>query len=147
MFPVASATMMRASSFMACLKSGVRVRSSRRTASLWRLKGPSTTCRFLTSGLVSLIERVCVRKSRHPLAQALKLAARGCHDDAGDLAHLVFAHAAGGHRRSAEPDAARHRRWLGVVRDHVLVAGDAYGLQGFFQFLACYAGLLQIDQD
>ena len=39
MFPVASATRIRASSFMACLKSAVVVRSSRRTASLWRLKG------------------------------------------------------------------------------------------------------------
>src|SRR5215207_2457870 len=144
---VASATMMRASSFMACLKSGVRVRSSRRTASLCRLRGPSTTWRFFKSGLISLIERESVCEGPHPLAQAACLTARGCDDDAGDLAHLFLAHAAGRHRRGAETDAAGHGRRLGVVRDHVLVAGDADRLQRFFQFLACDALLLQVDQD
>src|SRR5215203_6936306 len=100
-FPVASATMMRANSFMACLKSGVLVRSSRRTASLWRLRGPSTTWRFFTSGVVSLIERVRLRQGRYPLPQAVHLAAGRRHDDLGDLAHLVLAHAAGRHRRRA----------------------------------------------
>src|SRR5215212_10159154 len=52
-FPVASPTRIRASSFIACLKSAVVVRSSRRTASLWRLKGSSTTWRFFTSGVVT----------------------------------------------------------------------------------------------
>src|SRR5215213_11107239 len=124
-FPVASATMMRASSFMACLKSAVVVRSSRRTASLWRLKGPSTMCRFFTSGVVSLIQRVSLRKGLHPVAQAVCLSARGCDDNVCDLVHLVLTHAAGRHRRGAQPDAAGHGRRLRVVRDHVLVAGDA----------------------
>src|SRR5215203_3016280 len=110
MFPVASATMIRASSFMACLKSAVLVRSSRRTASLLRLKGPSTTWRFITSGVVSLIERECLRKGSRPVAQAVCPAARGCDDDLCDLAHLVLAHTTGGHRRGAEPDAAGHHR-------------------------------------
>src|SRR5215217_3692714 len=147
MLLVASATMMSASSFMACLKSGVRVRSSRSTASLWRLRGPSTTCRFFTSGIASFIERVCLGKRRHPLAQAVRLAARRSDDDAGDLAHLVLAHSARGHGRGAEPDAARDGRGLEVVRYHVLVAGYAHGLQRFFKLLAGDARLLQVDQD
>src|SRR5829696_9299802 len=104
--PVASATMIRASSFMACLKSAVVVRSSRRTASLWRLKGPSTTWRFFTSGVVSLIQRVSLRKGLHPVTQAVCLAVRGSDDDLRYLVHLVVAHAAGRHGRGAEPDAA-----------------------------------------
>src|SRR5688572_24394456 len=151
MFPVASATMIRASSFMACLKSAVVVRSSRRTASLWRLKGPSTTWsffwRFFTSGVVSLIQRVSLRKGLHPVAQAVCLAVRGCDDDVCDLLHLVLTHAAGRHRRGAQPDTAGHGRWLRVVRYHVLVAGDANGLQRIFEFLACDAGISQVDQD
>src|SRR5918995_4886618 len=146
MLPVASATMMRASSFMACLKSGVLVRSSRRTASLWRLKGPSTTWRFFTSGLVSLIQWVGFRKGFYSVAQAVGLSARGGDDNVGDLLHLVFTHAAGRHCRGAQPDATGHGRWLGVVRDHVLVAGDADGFQGIFEFLTCDAGIFQVDQ-
>src|ERR687889_2255294 len=141
--PVASATMIRASSFMACLKSAVEVRSSRRTASLWRLKGPSTTWRFFTSGVVSLIQGESLGKCLYPVAQAIGLSACGCDDDFGDLLHLVFAHAAGRHRRCAEPDAAGHGRWLRVVWDHVLVAGYADSLQGIFQFLARDAGIFQ----
>src|SRR5919112_3390019 len=147
MFPVASATMMRASSFMACLKSAVVVRSSRRTASLWRLRGPSTTWRFFTSGVVSLIQRVSLRKGPYPVAQAVRLPAGGGDDDLRYLVHLVLAHAAGRHRRGAEPDAAGDGRWLGVVGDHVLVAGDAYGLERIFEFLAGNVGVFQVDQD
>src|SRR5918998_2427483 len=106
MFPVASATMIRESSFIACLKSAVVVRSSRRTASLLRLKGPSTTWRFSTCGLVSLIQRVGLRKGLHPVAQAVRFAAGGCDDDLRYFVHLVLAHATGRHRRGAEPDAA-----------------------------------------
>ena len=43
----------------------------------------------------------------------------------GDLIHLRLAHAARGHRRRAEPDAARHHRRVLVERDRVLVHGDA----------------------
>src|SRR5215204_611257 len=129
MFPVASATMIRASSFMACLKSGVLVRSSRRTASLLRLRGPSTTWRFFTSGVVSLIQRVSLRKGLNPVAQAVYLSVRGRDYDVRDLVHLVLAHAPGRHRRGAQPDAAGHGRGLRVVRDHVLVAGNTDGLQ------------------
>src|SRR5215210_3210185 len=139
--------MMRASSFIACLKSAVVVRSSRRTASLLRLRGPSTTWRFFTSGVVSLIERVRLRKGSHPVAQAVCFAAGGCDDDLRYLLHLVFAHATGRHRRGAEPDAAGDGRWLGVVGDHVLVAGDTDGLERIFEFLAGNAGLLEVDQD
>src|SRR4051812_10140721 len=147
MFPVASATMMSVSSFMACLKSGVLVRSSRRTASLWRLRGLSTTWRVFTSGVVSLIKRVHLRQGRHPVPQAVRLAARGRHDDLGDLAHLVLAHAAGRHRRRAEPDATGYGRRLGVVGDHVFVAGDADRFERIFQFLAGNAGIYEVDQD
>src|SRR5215208_350215 len=101
MFPVASATIMRASSFMACLKSTVLVRSSRRTASLWRLKGPSTTWRFFTSGLVSLIQRVSLREGLYPVVQAGGLALCGCEDDLCDLVHLILTHSSGRHRRCA----------------------------------------------
>src|SRR5215217_7145183 len=146
-FPVASATRIRASSFMACLKSAVVVRSSRRTASLWRLKGSSTTWSFFTSGVVSLIQRVSLRKGLHPVAQAVCLAVRGCDDNVCDLLHLVLPHTAGRHRRGAQPDAAGHCRWLRVVRDHVLVAGDANCLERIFQFLARDAGTFQVDQD
>src|SRR5215216_7752238 len=146
-FPVASPTMIRASSFMACLKSAVVVRSSRRTASLWRLKGPSTTCSFFTSGVVSLIQRVSLRKGLHPVAQAVCLAVRGCDDNVCDLLHIVLTHAAGRHRCGAQPDTAGHGRRLRIVRDHVLVAGDADGLQRIFQFLACDTGIFQVDQD
>src|SRR5215210_3636117 len=147
MFLVASATRIRVSSFMACLKSAVLVRSSRRTASLWRLRGPSTTWRLFTSGVVSLIERVCLCKGCDPILQAVRLAARGRDDDVGDLPHLVLAHAAGRHRRRAESDAARHSGRLGVVGYHVLVAGDTYGFEGIFQFLARDVGADQVDQD
>src|SRR5215212_5245609 len=137
MLPVASATIMRASSFIACLKSGVLVRSSRRTASLLRLRGPFTTWRFFTSGVVSLIQRVGLRKGLHPVAQSFCLSVRGRDDDVRDLMHLVLAHAPGRHRRRAEPDSARDGRRLGIVRYHVLVAGDADGFERIFEFLAC----------
>src|SRR5215210_3869026 len=139
--------MMRASSFIACLKSAVVVRSSRRTASLLRLKGPSTTWRFFTSGVVSLIERVRLRKGSYSVAQAVCFAVRRGYDDLRYLLHLVLADAAGRHGRGAEPDAAGHGRWLGVVGDHVLVAGNADGLERIFQLLAGDAGLYQVDQD
>src|SRR5918997_6665810 len=147
MLPVASATMIRASSFMACLKSGVLVRSSRRTASLWRLKGPSTTRRFCTSGLISLIERVRLRQGGHPVPEAVGLASGGRDYDVGDLAHLVLAHAAGRHRRRAEPDPAGYGGRFGIVGHHVLVAGDADRLERILQFLAGDTGLYEVDQD
>src|SRR5215211_2725805 len=146
-FPVASATMIRASSFMACLKSAVVVRSSRSTASLLRLRGPSTTWRFFTSGAVSLIQRASLRKGLNPVAQAVCLSVRGRDYDVRDLVHLVLAHAPGRHCRGAQPDAAGHGRWLGVVRDHVLVAGEADGLERIFEFLACDVRIFQVDQD
>src|SRR5215212_1132050 len=139
MLPVASATMMRASSFMACLKSGVLVRASRRTASLWRLSGPSTTRRFFASLMVSLIKWVRLRQGGYPVAQAIRLAAGRRHDDLGDLTHLVLAHAAGSHRRRAEPDTACYGGRFGIIRHHVLVAGDADRFERIFQMLACEA--------
>src|SRR5918998_397297 len=147
---VASATMIRASSFMACLNSGVGVRSSRSTASLCRLNGPSTTRRFLVSGcagFASLIEREGRGQGGDALAQAVELAAGRARDDVGDLAHLVRAHAARRHGRGAEPDAARHRRLLRVVRDHVLVAGDAHRLERLLELGARGVRLYQVDQD
>src|SRR4028118_2425663 len=114
---VASATMMSESSRIACRKSVVGVRSSRSTASLWRLKGPSTTKRFFAS----LIEGEGVRELGDPAAEAVRLAAGGGADDGCDLAHLVGPHPARGHGRRPEPDAARDGRRLGVVGDHVLV--------------------------
>src|SRR5215210_3725205 len=140
---VASATMMRASSFMACLNSGVGVRSSRSTASLCRLSGPSTTWRFLASS----IQRESVGQGGDAVAQAVELAADGAGYDVGDLAHLVRAHAAGRHGGGAEPDAARHGRLLRVVRDHVLVAGHADRLEGYLKLRAGGVGLDQVDQD
>src|ERR671917_630679 len=140
---VASATMIRASSFIACLKSGVGVRSSRRTASLCRIKGPSTTWRFFASS----IQREGLGQGTNAVAQALELAARGLDDDLRDLAHLVRPHAAGRHRRGPEPDAARDGRLLGVVRDHVLVARDADGLEGLLELLAGCARFDQVHQD
>src|SRR5829696_1282857 len=136
MLPVASATMMRASSFIACLKSEVLVRSSRRTASLWRLSGPSTTRRFFAAGVVSLIERVRLRQGRHSNPQALRFTTGRRHDDLGDLTHLILAHAAGRHRCRAEPDTACYGGRFGIVRHHVLVAGDADCFEGMFQILA-----------
>src|SRR5919199_4500505 len=144
---VASATMIRASSFIACRNSGVGVRSSRRTASLCRTSGPSTTCRFFASGFASLIQRKGLGQGGDPVAQALELAAGGPGDDLGDLAHLLRPHAAGGHRRGSEADAARDGRLLGVVRDHVLVARDADGLEGLLELLARGTRLDQIHQD
>src|ERR671921_1454450 len=147
MFPVASATMMRASSFMACLKSGVFVRSSRRTASLWRLKGPSTTCRFFASWVVSLIERVRLSQGRNPILQALSFTAGRRHDDLGDFAHLVLAHAAGRHGRRAEADTAGYCGRFGIIGHHVLVAGDADRFKRIFQFLARDTRIYEVDQD
>src|SRR5215211_4384090 len=144
---VASATMIRASSFMACLNSGVGVRSSRRTASLCRLSGPSTMWRFLASGFTSLIQREGGSQGGDALTQAVELAAGGAGNDVGDLTHLVGAHASGRHGGGAEPDAARYHRRLGVVRDHVLVAGDADRFECLLQLLACGASLYQVDQD
>jgi hypothetical protein len=72
---------------------------------------------------------------------------RGRHDDVSDLLHLVLTHAAGRHRCGAQPDTAGHGRRLGVVRDHVLVAGDANSLQRIFEFLALDSGIFQVDQD
>src|ERR687898_1892872 len=144
---VASATMIRASSFMACLNSAVGVRSSRSTASLCRLSGPSTTRRFFASGFASLIQREGGGQGGYALAQPAELAARSPDDDLGDLAHLLRAHTAGRHGGGAEPDAARDGRRLGVVRDHVLVAGDADGLERIFEFLAGNVGVFQVDQD
>src|SRR5215208_1640449 len=144
---VASATMMRASSFMACLNSGVGVRSSRRTASLCWLNGPSTTWRFLASGFASFIEWESLGERPGAVAQAVELAAAGLDDDLRYLAHLGLAHATRRHRCRAEPDAARDGRGLGVVRDHVLVAGDAYRLERLLQLLACRISLYQVDQD
>src|SRR3712207_3606790 len=117
---VASATMIVASSFIACLNSGVGVRSSRRTASLCRTSGPSTTRRFFASS----IEREGLGEGGYAVAQALELAAGGPRDDLGDLAHLVRPHAAGGHGGGAEPDAARDRRLLGIVRGHVFTSEE-----------------------
>src|SRR4028119_238520 len=105
-FLVASATMMRASSRIACRKSLVGVRSSRSTASLWRIRGPSTTKRFRAS----LIEGEGVRELGDPVAKAVRLAAGGGADDRCDLAHLLGAHPPRGHGRRPEPDAARDRR-------------------------------------
>src|ERR687895_300689 len=145
---VASATMIRASSFMACLNSGVGVRSSRSTASLCRLNGPSTMRSFFAAaGFASLIEREGGGQGGDALAQAVELAAGRARDDVGDLAHLVRAHAARRHGGCAEPDAARHRRLLRVVRDHVLVAGDAYRLERLLQLGARGVRLYQVDQD
>src|SRR3712207_2377324 len=131
MWRVASATMIRASSFMACLKSGVGVRSSRRTASLCWLRGPPTTWRFFASGFASLIERERLGKRRDAVPQALEFAAAGLDDDLCYLPHLPHTHAARSHGRGAEPHAAGHCWWLGVVGDHVLVARDADGLEEF----------------
>ena len=52
---------------------------------------------------------------------------RGEHarDELGDLIHLGFAHAARGHRRRAEADAAGHHRRILIEGDRVLVDGDA----------------------
>src|SRR5918994_4805948 len=140
---VASATMIRASSFMACLNSGVGVRSSRRTASLCRLSGPSTMWRFFAS----LIQREGGGQGGDALTQAVELAAGGAGYDVGDLTHLVRAHASGRHGCGAEPDAARYHRCLGVVRDHVLVAGEADRFERLLQLLARGVSLDQVDQD
>src|SRR5918998_6185560 len=129
---VASATMIRASSFIACLKSGVGVRSSRKTASLCRIKGPSTTWRFFASS----IQREGFGEGADAAAQPVELAAGSLDDDLGDLAHLVRSHTAGRHRRGPEADAAGDGRLLGVVRDHVLIARDADGLEGLLELLA-----------
>src|SRR5215218_8703234 len=142
---VASATMIRASSFMACLNSAVGVRSSRRTASLCRLSGPSTTWRFFASGFASLIQREGGGQGGDALAQAVELAAGGAGDDVGDLAHLVRAHAAGRHGGGAEPYAARYHRCLGIVRNHVLVAGDTDRFECLLELFACGVGLYQVD--
>src|ERR671917_1928754 len=140
---VASATMIRASSFIACLNSGVGVRSSRKTASLCRIKGASTTWRFFASS----IQREGLGEGGDAVAQAVELTAGSLDDDLGDLAHLVRPHAAGGHRRGPEADAAGDGRLLGVVRDHVLVARDADGLEGLLELLACGGRFDQVHQD
>src|ERR671917_874432 len=140
---VASATMIRASSFIACLNSGVGVRSSRKTASLCRIKGASTTWRFFASS----IQREGLGEGGDAVAQAIELAAGSLDDDLGDLAHLVRSHTAGRHRRGPEADAAGDGRLLGVVRDHVLVARDADGLEGLLELLAGGARLDQVHQD
>src|SRR5215210_1780453 len=131
-FRVASATMMRASSRIACRKSVVGVRSSRSTASLWRLKGPSTIKRLSRS----LIEWEGLRELGNPVAQSLCLAAGCGADDGRDLAHLLGPHPTRGHGRRPEPDAARDGRGLGVVWDHVLVARHPDGLQRLLQLVA-----------
>src|SRR4028119_646529 len=121
---VASATTMRASSFIACLNSGVRVSSSRKTLSFWRTSGPSTTCRFFASS----IKREGLRQGGDPGAQIVRLTAHGPDDYLGDLAHLLLAHSARGHRRRPKPDAAGYGRGLGVVGNHVLVTRHAYAV-------------------
>src|SRR5215204_4947613 len=118
----ASATMMRASSFVACLNSGVLVFSSRKTASFWRANGRSTTWRFV--GMASRIQRISLRQCRYPLFKAICLPTSSFDDYLGDLTHLLLAHPARSHRGRPEPDAARYLRRLGVVGDHVLVARD-----------------------
>src|SRR5215210_1657007 len=148
---VASATMMSASSLSAWRNSGVRVRSSRRTASLWRLNGPSTTRRFFASGFASgfasLIEWESLGERPDAVAQAVEFAAAGFDDDVGDFAHLGLAHAAGRHGGGAEPDTARDGRGFGVVRDHDLVAGDADRFERLLELLASRARVAQVHED
>src|SRR5215211_629574 len=140
---VASATMMSASSLSAWRNTGVRVRSSRRTASLCRLNGPSTMRRFFASS----IQREGLGEGAHAVSQPVELAAGGAGDDLGDLAHLVRAHAAGRHGGGSKTHPARDGRLLGVVGDHVLVARDAHGLEGLFELLAGGPRRLEVDQD
>src|SRR4028119_1879216 len=140
---VASATMMSESSRIACRKSVVGVRSSRRTASLWRLKGPSTTKRLLGS----LIEGEGIGELGDPVAEALGLAAGGGADDGCDLAHLVGPHPARGHGRRPEPDAARGGWGLGVVGDHVLVARHPDDFQRLLQLVPVHVGVSQVYAD
>src|SRR4028118_508694 len=132
MVRVASATIIRESSFMACLNSGVRVPSSRSVLSLFRDSGPSTRCRFAASN----IQRMCLRKRRYTVPQTFCLASRGPHDDLGDLTHLFLTHPARRHRRSTEPYATRHGRRLRVVGYHVLVASDPYLIEQLLQLFA-----------
>src|SRR5215210_3375052 len=139
---VASATTMRASSFIACLNSSVRVFSSRRALSFWRASGPSTTCRFFASS----IEREGLRQGRDPVTQAIRLTASGLHYYLGDLAHLLLAHPARGHRRRPEPHAARHGRGLGIVGDHVLVARHAHLVQELLELLTVGTRAPQVDE-
>src|SRR5215218_4977166 len=140
---VASATMMSASSLSAWRNTGVRVRSSRRTASLCRLNGPSTMRRFFASS----IQREGLGEGAHAVSQPVELAAGGAGDDLGDLAHLVRTHAAGRHGGGSKTHPARDGRLLGGVRDHVQVARDNHGLEGHFELLAGGPRRLEVDQD
>ncbi|MPM03476.1 hypothetical protein SDC9_49743 [bioreactor metagenome] len=60
-------------------------------------------------------------------------------DPAGDELHVVFAEAAGGGRRSADPDAARDEGTLGVKGNGVLVHRDPRPVEGCFRCLSRHA--------
>src|SRR6266478_2382078 len=53
-------------------------------------------------------------------------------DPGGDLLHLRFAHAARGHRRAAEADAATLHGRQGIEGNGILVYGDASAVEGLF---------------
>ena len=63
-----------------------------------------------------------------------------------DLAELGNAEAAAGAGRSAEPHAGRHRRFLRIERDAVLVAGDVGAAERGFRHLSGQPLRPQVDQ-
>ena len=89
------------------------------------------------SGQGAPVVRQAIGVERVPRAEprtSLRTSASACSsstpaqrpgDESADLLHLRSAHAAGGHGRRAEADAAGDHRRAGVERDRVLVDGDA----------------------
>src|SRR6266849_3005261 len=68
-------------------------------------------------------------------------------DPGGDLLHLRFVHAARGHGRAAEADAAALHGGQGIERNGILVYGDAGAIEGFFGVGAGDAAGMDLDQE
>src|SRR6266851_7079769 len=66
-------------------------------------------------------------------------------DPGGDLLHLRFAHAARGHGRAAEADAAALHGGQGIEGNGILVYGDAGAIEGFFGVSAGDAAGVNFD--
>src|SRR5690606_25178113 len=104
---------------------------------------PSPAGRALRQALAlhASIKRVRRAQAGHPLAGLLPddLIARVRQhpvDDVRNLLHLGFLHAAGRHRRRAQPQAAAHSRFLRVKGDRVLVDRDPDLVQQRLRLLA-----------
>src|SRR3954462_7489163 len=111
----------------------------------------STQTRTRLDGGELSVEREAVHQGAGTGAQVLlrglEVGTQGGDDHLGDLAHLRLAHATGGQRRGADPQAGGvHRRPL-VKWDRVAVDGDPALVEPVLGRLTVEAGRGEVDED